>query len=314
MSAAEQFESAMRSTFADRFAPDQVELIARTGLSFFLRFATSVAQTPAPRSAPVSLAQPTLQPTRATILPPPLTAPRRLDFSLAAERVDLQRAIRPGSPRPSGGGVNAPWRGPFGDAELVALSRDTAWWTEAGDFYDSRPHLLVLYSIAKWVNWPDPESRGPVRPPVVLEIGVREGISTMPLLYAMRETGGLLHSLECDAEAAEKAACYVDQAKLSQWWALHVINSNDFEPPETLDLLWIDGDHSEAQVRADVERYLPRVRVNGLCLLHDYFENGAATNADTGVAIVVNELRQRPEFEVLTLPWGFGLTMVRRLE
>jgi cephalosporin hydroxylase len=42
---------------------------------------------------------------------------------------------------------------------------------------------------------------------------------------------------------------------------------------EAVDLLWIDGDHSDAGVRQDVSLYLPLVRVGGLVALHDIHAN-----------------------------------------
>lgn len=41
-------------------------------------------------------------------------------------------------------------------------------------------------------------------------------------------------------------------------------------PRQSLDLLFIDGDHSEAQVRRDLELWAPRVRQGGIIAGHDY--------------------------------------------
>lgn len=221
----------------------------------------------------------------------------------------------------------------FGDAELMALTRDTEWWLQplASDYHDIRPHLLPLYAFARAINWPDQrhsEPRCPV-PPLCLEIGVRLGISTIPLLMAMRETNGKLISLEYDdgtrgdkENYAAKAVRLIERAGLSQWWELHAIDSNDFDVKKlsrNLDLLWIDGAHDAIQVRKDFEKYAPLVRKNGLLLAHDYFSTAEPCDPPiqgpwiSEVSIAVEELRAKGGWEICTLPFSFGLTIARKL-
>lgn len=206
----------------------------------------------------------------------------------------------------------------WSDAVMVALTRDTRHWLVMdGDFPDMRPHALILYSLAKWVCWPDPHSSRAKSRPQCVEIGVRSGVSTLPILQAMSETGGTLFSVDCDAEQAEIAKASIEAAGLSAQWQFACTTSDDFAagaPPE-IDFLLIDGDHSEEQVRKDVANYLPRVRRNGICVLHDYFLNGECTQlAGSGVAVVVQEIQQQNDkYEVVTLPWSYGLTIVRCL-
>lgn len=210
------------------------------------------------------------------------------------------------------------WR----DQHLFALTRDTSWWCPAGDWYDSRFHLLPIYAIARAVNQPNPTWPGPAIPPRCLEIGVREGPTTMAILHAMRETGGKLISIECDPDVAEITRGLVEKAGLSRWWELQVTRSEVFavQAPPILDFLWIDGDHSEDAVRRDVADYAHRVRVNGYLLLHDYFSDAeCAAPAVSGgfpsdVSIVVEDtIRASGDWEVLTLAHSFGLTICRRI-
>ncbi len=212
---------------------------------------------------------------------------------------------------------------PWTDQHLFDLTRSTAWWAQpvADDWYDSRPHLLMIYSCAKWVCWPDPRTSKPLWQPRCLEIGVRHGTSSMALLHAMRETDGMLTSLEMDPEWCEKAMERVRHFGLNPWWQLHCVNSNDFAAifGERLDLLFIDSAHEAAQVRQDVEHYLPLVRQHGLVLLHDYWskpwpcEPPVQPPFPSEVSIVVEELRATGRVELVTLPWSFGLTIGRVL-
>ena len=40
--------------------------------------------------------------------------------------------------------------------------------------------------------------------------------------------------------------------------------------PGNLDLLFLDGDHSHAAVKADLENYVPKLKAGGVLLLHDF--------------------------------------------
>lgn len=58
-----------------------------------------------------------------------------------------------------------------------------------------------------------------------------------------------------------------------------------------IDVLWIDGDHREAAVRADVRAWLPFVVSGGHVLLHD--------KDDSGVKAVLRDLEATGEFDRL---------------
>lgn len=210
----------------------------------------------------------------------------------------------------------------FGDAELFRLTRDTTWWCEpvAQDWNDIRAHLLMLYSLAKHINWPDPREPRPIRPPLCVEIGTRHGISTLALLMAMRETGGKLLSVEIDEYWAGVARERIQAADLTQWWTMNIANSDDFaaDCPEGIDLLWIDGDHSLQQVTKDLRNYAPKVRKGGLICMHDYFDDIAATHPGEvatalSSALVSEEWAQpRGSLQVLTLPYSYGFTIIQK--
>lgn len=50
--------------------------------------------------------------------------------------------------------------------------------------------------------------------------------------------------------------------------AQHEINDN------TIDLLFIDGNHSYLQAKRDLENYWPKIKAGGILLGHDYFTRG----------------------------------------
>jgi predicted O-methyltransferase YrrM len=212
---------------------------------------------------------------------------------------------------------------------LLALSRDTRAFINTGpdgksvdDWFDVRAHGPILYALARNINWPDPRAPRPLRPPLCLEIGVRHGVSTLNLLHAMREANGRLVSLECDPDWARAAADVIERAQLTPWWDLRIQRSDDFDCAtlgRPLDFLLIDGDHGLDQVRKDVERFVPQVRPGGLIALHDYYSKPWPCDPPiqppfpSYVSAAVEQLRQTGCYEILTLPFSFGLTLVRVL-
>lgn len=212
----------------------------------------------------------------------------------------------------------------FSDADLLALTRDTREYTPSGDWYDTRGHLLMLYHIARNVNWLNPNWPAPIRPPLVVEIGVREAPSTLALLHAMRETGGHLISLECDVDYADRARWIVGKHGLTKWWTIHVAYSQDWaaECPDGIDVLWIDGHHTAEQVRIELDGYAHKVRPNGWILFHDYWSDPECLQLPTAgpypsnASEAVEELRRTNRwgaYEVLLMPWSHGLALARKL-
>lgn len=148
-----------------------------------------------------------------------------------------------------------------------------------------------------------------------VEVGVNRGWSTVPLLEAMRVTGGHLWSLDVrDCGHAQKKMASLG---LTDHWTFLQQSSWDWaDCPDNLDFIFIDGDHEH--VAKDWAHYEPKVRVGGLLLLHDYFGGckkvcghcpqclGPRTLVDT----VIRPQWQR--WECANLPYGHGLTIVRK--
>jgi predicted O-methyltransferase YrrM len=113
------------------------------------------------------------------------------------------------------------------------------------------------------------------RPAVIVEIGRYRGGSTFLLAAALEQ--GLLHSYDVEtrqghpgAELDRELQGALDRYGLSSRVHLHVEDSQTANPATAeVDLLFIDGDHSERGVRADFERWAPLVAPGGHVLLHD---------------------------------------------
>lgn len=137
-----------------------------------------------------------------------------------------------------------------------------------------------------------------LRPEVVVEIGVFGGRSLIPMAMACQAVGrGKVVGIDPWAAAASVES--QDEAN-RQWWQScdhervyqgflrqvaqlglqgHVevrrAKSDDVAPPETIDLLHVDGNHGDPAYR-DVRRFGPKVRVGGLAVLDDIGWTGGA--------------------------------------
>jgi predicted O-methyltransferase YrrM len=64
---------------------------------------------------------------------------------------------------------------------------------------------------------------------------------------------------------------------------------------ENVDMVFVDADHSEAGVRADVEAWLPRIAPMGILAFDDYGEKRKGAHQWIGVTTIVDKL-VRPHF------------------
>lgn len=96
------------------------------------------------------------------------------------------------------------------------------------------------------------------------------------------------------------------------------VGSDAWQELGDVGLLLVDGYHSDAQARFDHEAFLPVLAADGYALFHDsvrervsriYGEDQAYTHT---VRRYMDSLRADPRWEVLALPFGDGLCIVRR--
>ena len=113
------------------------------------------------------------------------------------------------------------------------------------------------------------------QPRTAVEIGRFRGGSTFLIAAALGE--GVLHSYDVDTrqghsgtELDRELAAALERYGLTQKVRLHVHDSRTAEPPAaSIDLLFVDGDHSEEGVRADFDRWSPLLTPGGHLLFHD---------------------------------------------
>ena len=113
------------------------------------------------------------------------------------------------------------------------------------------------------------------QPQTIVEIGRFRGGSTFVFAAAL-ETG-IVHSYDIatrqgrsGAELDRRLADAIERYGLSERAQLHVEDSRIASPPAAaIDVLFVDGDHREESVWADIRHWTPLVRPGGHVLLHD---------------------------------------------
>ena len=185
---------------------------------------------------------------------------------------------------------------------------------EGGDWCDlHKAHTLAALVLS-------------THPKVVVEIGVWMGGSLVPMLIALREVGGgkavaidpWNAGVSVRGESEKNATWWggVDHDKafdrfgarlikhgLTQFCEIQRTPSDDASVPPSIDILHVDGSHTEQAVR-DVDRFCPAVKVGGFAILDDVQWAGGAVVRAVAHAELLG-------FESI-YPLGTGVVMQRR--
>ena len=126
-----------------------------------------------------------------------------------------------------------------------------------------------------------------LRPRVVVEIGTHRG-GTLFCWAKVSDPAAHLISIDLPDPAQGMGTTDADIARLRPLLRpeqrLTCLRGDSHEPSTLtslvgalgggpVDLLWIDGDHSDAGVRMDVKMYAPLVRAGGIVAMHDIQES-----------------------------------------
>jgi len=175
---------------------------------------------------------------------------------------------------------------------------------------DSDKHLMLLYSIVI-----------ASKAKIIIELGVRNGDTTLPLTLGAKETGGMVYSVDkmkigfkLDEELQSYNKFYLQDA---------VSFLEDWDVEKNIDLVYIDDWHAYEHVKRELEILDELVSPNTVILLHDlmygdscpFYHTDLTQNegqwANGGPYRAVAELN--PQFwEFSTLPWGNGMTILRK--
>ncbi len=107
-----------------------------------------------------------------------------------------------------------------------------------------------------------------VKPQLVVETGSFLGVSTLWMAEGLKANGfGKIISCEFDATVFAKAQERIAASGLAEWIDLRNESSLGMQVPGPIDLLYSDSDVDIRE--AEVRRFLPQIRPNGLVLMHD---------------------------------------------
>ena len=144
---------------------------------------------------------------------------------------------------------------------------------------------------------------------IILEIGVRTGISTASFLIGIEERCGHLYSIDTNPLCSQ-----VFEGRPS-WTFI----CGDSQKPETiitqipsrLDILFIDGDHSYEGVKNDLSNYAPLVKSGGRIILHD-----VVSGYDPGVRKALDEFIEATGYQLnIYKSWvGLGEVLIPQEE
>jgi nucleoside-diphosphate-sugar epimerase/predicted O-methyltransferase YrrM len=174
---------------------------------------------------------------------------------------------------------------------------------------DSDKHVLSLFGIAVGSGAKN-----------ILELGVRSGVTTLPLLMAAKNNGGKLTSVDINNTHFSVPDDMLQHWKFVQDDAVKFLQNTKETP---YDLVFIDDWHAYAHVKKELELLDPIVTPKTIILLHDLMYGNYEPRyhcdltlkggqwAEGGPYRAVAELNDQ-FWEFATLPVNNGLTVLRK--
>jgi predicted O-methyltransferase YrrM len=121
---------------------------------------------------------------------------------------------------------------------------------------DIHEHLPTLYMLTLSMHLKS-----------VVELGVRDGESTLALLHAVRPLHGRVHSW--DISSSQIATNRVSADGLESFWDFHEGNDLDAKWSDPIDHLFIDTSHEYDHTLSELQKFEPLVVGGGVITMHD---------------------------------------------
>ncbi len=156
-----------------------------------------------------------------------------------------------------------------------------------------------------------------VRPQAAIEIGTFTGYSAICLAEGLAE-GGILHTLEANAELEQFIRKYIAEAGLEERIQLHIGDALEILPslPGPFDLVWIDAGKQDYVYYYDM--VFDKVRPGGYILADNVLWSGKVASTDRDAdTLALHRFNQKvqadPRVENLILPVRDGILIARKL-
>lgn len=156
-------------------------------------------------------------------------------------------------------------------------------------------HYMFLYSLIQGLECKN-----------VFEFG--SGFSTHIILKLFENTSNKLTS--CDITHFNKNKNITEFTTKSNNWCFYHGNSTkifDSIEHDQYDLILHDGSHIGSEVLIDLNNIYPYLKNNGILLVHDTLHPSLGKHINE----VVEIFKKDKELESCTLPYGYGLTVIR---
>ncbi len=158
-----------------------------------------------------------------------------------------------------------------------------------------------------------------LRPGRILEIGTYTGYSAICLAQGLTP-GGLLHTIDHNAELEDFTAKYIREAGLEKVIVQHIGEALDLIPAldEVFDLVFIDADKENYCRYFDL--VLPKMRKGGIILADNTLWSGKVLSLPEemdeetrGIAEFNQYVHQHPHVRNMLLPFRDGLMLIEKL-
>lgn len=175
---------------------------------------------------------------------------------------------------------------------------------------DSDRHLMTLFSIALASKAKN-----------IIELGVRGGDTTLPLLLAAHLNEGTLHSVDIEKTS------FIPDKILSKNWKFYQQDAINFlenwNISTNIDLVYIDDWHAYNHVKNELDILDILVSPSTVILIHDLMYGNTCPFYHTDLTLTSGQWAEggpyraiaelNPQFwEFSTLPWNNGLTILRK--
>ena len=141
----------------------------------------------------------------------------------------------------------------------------------------------------------------------ILEIGSAEGYSSYYLAEIAKENGGMYYGIDINPGLVER----VDKLLGDLPYKMICADTKKMEKidfTDSLDIVWIDGEHTTEAVMHEIELIYPLLKDRGFSFvfIHDIVDMG-----NSGAWL---KLKSDPRFESIGLEANYGLGILRKLE
>lgn len=198
--------------------------------------------------------------------------------------------------------VNVSGQGICGDD--LDLMRHAHWSPRPGEpAFLSGPFIQIMYGMARFSG-----------AKVLVELGVSIGSTTTFLAQAASLNDGMVYGVDRLHTHHADALARLQRMDLADNWTF--IHGNTAEVGRHWDkgpvnFLFVDAGHEAKDVKNDLIAWLPCMAPGGIVCFHDY------SDEDYGVREVVDAFMSVDadgKWECLTLPWSYGMAILRRKE